>query len=220
MKARFCIENTTDRPVAAHLEQISVRYWGLIPPAKKIIWDPENVQLDRGIYTLRAFDATSLNYKAPNMKKEKAKAVVGGILLGAGGVGALVSIPLFAVPGGALTIAGGVVIGVAAAAGAAAAAAGGATNVLSLEYKTGVKRGAVIGKDTKYIVKLVESNEKKELVWEKVSQELLIIFECYPLIGLLNLSWRNDNDISSYKIISAESRECRILPGINPTLAL
>ena len=169
MKARFCIENNTDRPVAAHLEQIPVRYWGLIPPSKKLIWDPENVQLDRGIYTLRAFDATSLNYEAPNMKKEKRKAVIGGILLGAGGVGALVSIPLFAVPGGALTIAGGVVIGAAAIAGTAAAAAGGATNILPLEYKTGVKRGAVIGKDTKYIVKLVDTNDKKELVWEKVS---------------------------------------------------
>ena len=167
MKARFCIENTTDRPVAAHLEQISVRYWGLIPPAKRIVWDPEDIRLHRGIYTLRAFDATSLNYKAPNMKKEKAKAVVGGILLGAGGVGALVSIPLFAVPGGALTIAGGVVIGA-----AAAAAAGGATNVLQLEYKSGVKRGAMIGKDTKYIVRC---NDKLELEWEKVSVKSLSI---------------------------------------------
>jgi hypothetical protein len=172
MKARLCIENTTDRPVAAHLEQISVRYWGLIPPAKRIVWDPEDVRLHRGIYTLRAFDATSLNYKAPNMKKEKAKAVVGGILLGAGGVGALVSIPLFAVPGGALTIAGGVVIGAAAVAGATAAAAGGATNALQLEYKSGVKRGVVIGKDTKYMVKC---NDKQELVWEKVSVKLVHI---------------------------------------------
>jgi hypothetical protein len=99
------------------------------------------------------------------MKKEKAKAVAGGILLGAGGVGALVSIPLFAVPGG-------VVIGAAAVAGATAAAAGGATNVLQLEYKSGVKRGVIIGKDTKYMVKLASSpghSQQQELVWEKVS---------------------------------------------------
>ena len=182
MKARLCIENTTDRPVATHLEQISVRYWGLILPMKRIIWDPEDILLDRGIYTLRAFDATSLNYKAPSMKKEKAKAVVGGVLLAAGGVGAIASIPLFAVPGVALSIAGGVVIGAAVVAGATAAAAGGATNVLQLEYKSGVKRGSVIGKATKYMVKC---NDKQELVWEKVSVASLslsmsVLLESYP----------------------------------------
>lgn len=173
MKARLCIENSTDRPVAAHLEQISVRYWGLIPPSKRIVWDPVNVRLDRGIYTLRAYDATSLNYKAPNMKKEKAKAVVGGVLLAAGGVGAIASIPLFAVPGVALSIAGGAVIGAAAVAGVTAAAAGGATNILQLEYKCGIKRGSVVGKATKYVVKC---NDKQELVWEKVSIENMFNF--------------------------------------------
>ena len=133
---------------------------------KRIIWDPENIRLDRGIYTLRAFDATSFNYKAPNMTKEKAKAVVGGVLLAAGGVGAIASIPLFAVPGVALSVAGGVVIGAAAVAGATAAAAGGATNLLQFEYKCGIKRGSVIGKATKYVVKC---SDKQELIWEKVS---------------------------------------------------
>ena len=173
MKARLCIENTTDRPVAAHLEQISVRYWGLVPSKKRVLWDPENVHLDRGAYTLRAFDATSLNYKPPNMKKEKAKAVVGGLLLGAGGVGALVSIPLFAVPGVGLSIAGGVVIGAAAVAGASAAAAGGAANLLPTEYKSGIKRGSWIGKATKYKVKC---SDKQELEWEKVSYNVKV---CY-----------------------------------------
>ena len=166
MGAGLCIENSTDRPVAVHLEQISVRYWALIPPDKRVIWNRENIRLDQGAYTLRAFDATSLNYKPPNMKKEKAKAVIGGVLSGAGGVGVLAaSIPLFAVPGAALTIAGAGVVGAAVAAGAAAAAAGGVASG-SLEYKSGVKRGVRIGKATKYVV---NCNDKQELEWEKVS---------------------------------------------------
>ena len=92
------------------------------------------------------------------------KAVVGGALIGAGGAGILVSIPLFAVPGVALSVAGVGVVGAAVAAGVGAAA-GSASG--SREYKSGVERGARIGK-TKYVVKF--SSDEQELQWEKVRQ--------------------------------------------------
>ena len=163
MGAGLCIENATDRHIAVHLEQISVRYWALVPAAKRVIWSQsETVHLDKGAYTLRAFDAASANYKPPNMKKEKAKAVAGGLLIGAGGVGLLASIPLFAVPGVALTVAGVGVVGGVVAAGVGAAAVGG-----SKELKSGVKRGVRVGKATKYLI--MKNHEKQEIEFVKVS---------------------------------------------------
>ena len=162
MGAGLCIENSTDRHIAVHLEQISVRYWALVPAKKRIIWAAsDTVHLDQGVYTFRAFDAASITYQPPNMKKETAKAVVGGLLIGAGGAGLAVSIPLFAVPGVALTVAGVGVVGGVVAAGAAAAVASG-----SKELKTGVKRGVRVGKATKYVVKA--NPDKQEIEWEKV----------------------------------------------------
>ena len=165
MGASLCIENTTDRPIAVHFEQISVRYWALIPANKRVLWQPAHIHLDRGAYTLRAIDATSMSYKPPNMKLETAKAVVGGALIGAGGAGILVSIPLFAVPGVALSVAGVGVVGAAVAAGVGAAA-GAASG--SREYKSGVMRGARIGSETKYVVRC-NTDGQAELQWEKVS---------------------------------------------------
>lgn len=165
MGANLCIENATDRPVAIHLEQISVRYWAVIPAKKRILWSSENTHLDRGAYTLRAFDANSRSYRPPNMKKEKAKAVVGGMLIGAGGAATLaVSIPLFAVPGAILTAAGVGVVGAATAVGVSAAVGAAASE--SREMKSGVKRGARVGKATKYVVKCTE--QLNQLEWEKV----------------------------------------------------
>ena len=165
MGAGLCIENSTDRAIAVHFEQISVRYWAMIPAGKRIMWNSDDtVHMDRGAYTLRAFDAFSRTYTPPNMKKETAKAVVGGMLIGAGGAALLVSVPLFAVPGVALTVGGVAVVGGTVAAGVAAAA-GAASG--SREYKSGVKRGARIGKETKYVVKCTA--DEQELEWEKVS---------------------------------------------------
>ena len=163
MGANLCIENATDRPVAVHLEHISVRYWALIPAQKRVLWNAENIQLDRGAYTLRAFDANSRSYRPPNMKKEKAKAVVGGVLMGVGGAATLVSIPLFVVPGVALTVAGVGVVGGAAAVGVSAAV-GAAVNESRSEYKSGTKRGAPVG-TTKYVV---NCTDQRQLEWEKV----------------------------------------------------
>lgn len=164
MGANLCIENATDRPVAVHLEHISVRYWGLIPAKKRVLWSAENIHLDRGAYTLRAFDANSRNYRPPDMRKEKAKAIAGGVLMGAGGAATIVaSIPLFVVPGAALTVAGVGVVGAAAAVGVSAAV--GAAAIESREYKTGTKRGARIGKETKFLVKCTD---QRQLQWEKV----------------------------------------------------
>ena len=164
MGANLCIENATDRPVAVHLEHISVRYWALIPAKKRVLWNAENVHLDQGVYTLRAFDANSRSYRPPDMRKEKAKAIVGGVLMGAGGAATLaVSIPLFAVPGVALTVAGAAIVGGAAAVGVSAAATAAATELK--EYKSGVKRGARIGKRTKFVVKCID---QRQLQWEKV----------------------------------------------------
>ena len=172
MGAGLCIENSTDRHIAVHLEQISVRYWALVPSKKRIIWAAsDTVHLDRGAYTLRAFDAASATYQPPNMKKEKAKAVVGGLLIGAGGVGLVASIPLFAVPGVALTVAGVGVVGGVAAASAAAAAVGGSKE---MELKTGVKRGVRVGKATKYVIKV--NREKQEIEWEKVGPDSDVLY--------------------------------------------
>ena len=120
--------------------------------------------MDMGAYTLRAIDATTRNYKPPDMRKEKAKAVVGGLLIGAGGAATLaVSVPLFAVPGVVLTVAGVGVVGGAAAVGISAAV-GAAVNE-SREYKPCTKRGARVGKATKYVVKCAD---QQQLEWEKV----------------------------------------------------
>ena len=171
MGANLCIENDTDRPVVVHLEQISIRYWALVPAKKRVLWKSDELHLDAGAYTLRAIDANTRNYKPPDMKKEKAKAVVGGILIGVGGAATLaVSVPLFAVPGVALTVAGVGVVGGAAAVGVSAAV--GAAVHESKEYRPATKRGARIGKATKYVVKCTD---KEQLEWEKV-----ILFERVP----------------------------------------
>lgn len=165
MGAGLCIENLTDRHVAVHLEHISVRHWALVPAKKRIMWTSEIVRVDQGAYTLRAFDASAINYQPPNMKIETAKAVVGGFLIGAGAGASLLlaSVPFFVVSAATLTAtkvgAFTAVSGISAGLGAAAA------NNPSL--KTGVKRGALVGKASKYIITC--DPDKRNFVWEQVS---------------------------------------------------
>ena len=85
--------------------------------------------------------------------------------------GLVASIPLFAVPGVALTVAGVGVVGGVAAAGAAAAAVGGSKE---MELKTGVKRGVRVGKATKYVIKV--NREKQEIEWEKVGPDSDVLY--------------------------------------------
>ena len=87
MGARLCIENSTNRPIVVQLEHISVRYCSWVKPGRHIRFR----NIDQGVYTLRAIDPTSLDYVAPNMTKENIKAIIGGLLIGAGGVGLIAS---------------------------------------------------------------------------------------------------------------------------------
>ena len=71
--------------------EISVRYWALVELRKRIVWEPDQFHLDRGLYTLRAIDVVaSLVYRPPNQVTETLKVITGSVLIGGAGVGTIV----------------------------------------------------------------------------------------------------------------------------------
>ena len=164
MGAKLCVENKTNIPVAVLLEQVSVRYWARVPPKSKVIWHPDHFHVDRGIYTVRAVDASSHTFESPNMKKEKAKAIGGGVLMGVGGATLLAGLALIVVPGLGVVLTG---IGgaLAFAGGAGATGAGVAT---ALKESAAVKRGVHIGKCKILVDSDFDKNKVMKLTLEKV----------------------------------------------------
>ena len=168
MGAKLCVENKTNIPVAVLLEQLSVRYWARVPPQSKVLWLPDYYHVHRGIYTVRAVDASSQTFESPNMKKENAKAVGGGVLMGIGGATLLAGLALIVVPGlgvvltgigGAMAFAGGV-----GATGAGVAAA--------LKKSQAVKRGVHIGR-CKIVVNSEFDEGVMKLNLEKVAKTII-----------------------------------------------
>lgn len=173
MGATLCIENNTDRTIVVHLEQISIRYWALIEPRKKIVWKPNNFHLDQGLYTLRAIDVVaSPDYQPPNHVKETLKIVTGSILLGTGGVGAIVCTALLATPAVPAIILGVGSGAVAVACGVGAAASGGAFSRAKYKSQSTTRGFALVGRWSKYRVSrtptLADGSQK--LHWEMVIQ--------------------------------------------------
>jgi hypothetical protein len=167
MGAKLCVENKTNIPVAVLLEQVSVRYWARVPPQSKVIWHPDHFHVDRGIYTVRAVDASSHTFESPNMKKEKAKAIGGGVLMGVGGATLLAGLALIVVPGLGVVLTG---IGgaLAFAGGAGATGAGVAT---ALKESAAVKRGVHIGKCKILVDSDFDENKVMKLTLEKVDYD-------------------------------------------------
>lgn len=175
MGATFCVENRTNIPVAVSLEQLSIRYWVLIPPGKKALWHPEHYHVDRGFYTLRAIDASAHTFEKPNMQKEKAKTVRLSILMGVGGAAVVLGVPLILITGigEALTQIGGVI---AFAGGAGLTGASVLAAAMDNSCKSAVKRGVHVGSACKYVIEMsTAENDVRELKWEKVSQTLFFL---------------------------------------------
>lgn len=172
MGAILCIENSTDRTIVVHLEQISVRYWALIEPRKKIIWEPDQFHLDLGIYTLRAIDVVaSPDYQPPSYTAESFKLITGSVLIASAGVGVILCGALLATPA-APAIVGGVGAGATAVAcGVGAAASGGVFSKAKYKTESVTKPFALVGRGSKYRVSLTTN---RKLQWEKVSDTIIV----------------------------------------------
>ena len=140
MGAKLCVENKTNISVAVLLEQISVRYWARVPPQSMVIWHPDKFHVDQGIYTIRAVDASSQTFESPDMRRETAKAVGGGVLMGIGGAVFLTGLALIAVPGLGVVLTG--IGGAMAFVGGAGATGAGVASAISAN--AAVKRGVGI----------------------------------------------------------------------------
>ena len=168
MGAILCIENNTDRTIVVHLEQISIRYWALIEPHKKIVWEPDHqpFRLHQGLYTLRAIDVVvSQDYQPPNDVTETFKVITGSVLIGGAGVGAIVCCVLLATPA-APAIVLGVGAGAAAiACGVGAAASGGVFSRAKYKADSATRGFSPVGRGSKYRVTRTDAGK---LQWEKV----------------------------------------------------
>ena len=174
MGATLCIENCTDRTIVVHLEQISIRYWALIEPHKKIVWEPDQFRLHQGLYTLRAIDVvTSQDYEPPNHARETFKVITGSILIGGAGMGAIVCCALLATPAAPAIVLGVGAGATAVACGVGAAASGGAFNRAKYKADSATRGFSLVGNGSKYQVK--RRNDGK-LQWEKVSILLYEVF--------------------------------------------